>query len=78
MERIRVVKKKPWVYKPARRFSRRILLRALADEIEWGNCSLSKLYSSLLVKVMVDAEPKLKCECWRLDSEGQAFLVEKI
>ena len=60
MERIRVDRKKPWVYKPTRLISRRILVRALTEEIEKGNCSLAKLYAGLLVKVLIDAEPKVE------------------
>jgi hypothetical protein len=51
----------------ARSISRRTTVRACIEEITYGD-SIVKLYASLLVRALLDAEPRLKREFqWKLD-----------
>ena len=53
--------RKPFLYRdtgPHRQVGRRALLRALAEEYEFGN-SIARLYVSLLARAIIAQDPKL-------------------
>lgn len=47
--------RRPFLYRPTRLMSRRMLARGLREEVQYGG-SLSKLYASLLLQVLTEAE----------------------
>jgi hypothetical protein len=54
-------RKKPFVYtgyRHRRKIGRRALLRALADEFEFGN-AVAKMYVTLLVRTILEQQPQL-------------------